>query len=269
VWLAILGVAFAQDPSDWERLHDMMLLEAADHAVDEAADGYDDLARALGPDDPARSEALYWLGRLRYEQGDVDGARTVLRECVRTGLDKARCLELLGRIELDQSSITTVPVRWTFDDTTHGVVHPWRYADKGSIRIHREGELDDPMLAWSTVVDARKDDQLVVGFASPSPTPEGVRFLLRSRDLEAYVRVQVYDTQGRRYEAAPPKAVLHVPRGEMIIVDLSFDQLTSDDPAPTPFDPDAIDRLVIQDVTAFYGATTGPNELSIDDFQVY
>ncbi len=246
-----------------------MLVEALDHDLPGAIAQYEDLVRNLGADDPVRSAALYRLGRARHEQGNLDGARASLRECVRIGVDKARCLELLGRIELEASAISTVPVEWRFDDTTHGFVHPWRYADKGAIRIHRDEDRDDPMLAWRTRVDVRKDDQLVVGFRSPQPAPRGLSFLLRSRDLDAHVRLQVYDVYGRRYAELGPRAVVQVPQGQMVVVELAFERLRGDDPEQAPFDPRMIDRFVIQDVTAYYGDATGDNELTIDDFHVY
>lgn len=267
--LAAPPAAAQESQGGWEHLYDTLLLQAGDHDIDGALAGYGDLVRNLGADDPVRSAALYWLGRTRYEQGDVDGARTSLRECVRIGIEKARCLELLGHIELEQSAIRHVPVHWTFDDTTHGFVHPWRYADKGSIRIHREGDLDDPMLAWRTSVDVRTDDELVVGFDNPKPPPSGVKFLLRSRDMNAYIRLRVYDIYGRQYGAAPPHTVVRVPKGQMIVVELPFDEVVGDDPDAVPFDARNIDRLVVQDVTAYHGDRTGENELTIDDFQVY
>jgi hypothetical protein len=266
----LLGTAaWAQDNrASWEMLYDSLLLEAAHHDVDQALVTYGQLVKNLGADDPVRSEALYWLGRARYEQGEVDGAREALRECVRTGVVKGRCLELLGQIELEQSSIVSVPVRWTFDDTTHGFVHPWRYAEKGSIRIHREGDRDDPMLAWRTQVDVRGDDQLVVGFRDPDPAPQGTRFVVRSRDLDAALRLQVFDIHGRKYVAGH-RAVIRVPRDKQVLVDLRFRDLEGDDPEQVPFSPSDIDRLVLQDVTAFYGGGGGENELYIDDFEVY
>jgi len=249
-------------------LHDSLLLEAVYHDVDGALVIYGNLVKNLGADDPVRSEALYWMGRARYEQGEVDGAREALRECVRIGVEKGRCLELLGRIELEQTSITSVPVRWTFDDTTHGFVHPWRYADKGAIRIHREGERDNPMLAWHTRVDVRGDDQLVVGFRDPQPAPRGIRFQVRSSDLEAALRLQVFDIYGHKYTPAR-RGVIRVRRGQLVLVDLQFRDLEGDDPAQVPLAPQDIDRLVIQDVTAYYGGGTGENEIYIDDFEVY
>jgi len=266
----LLGTAAqAQDnPASWEILHDSLLLEAAYHDVDGALVIYGQLVKNLGADDPVRSEALYWLGRARYEQGEVDGAREALRECVRIGIGKARCLELLGRIELEQSGIVSVPVRWTFDDTTHGFVHPWRYAAKGAIRIHREGDRDNPMLAWHTQVDVRGDDQLVVGFRDPVPPPRGLRFLVRSSELDAALRLQVFDIHGRKYVAAH-RAVIRVPRGQQILVDMRFRDLEGDDPEQVRFAPKDIDHVVLQDVTAYYGGGSGENELYIDDFEVY
>ncbi len=266
--LVLLGalIALAQEErASWDTLYDTLLLEAADHDVGRALRTYEVLGRTLGADDPVRSEALYWLGRARYEQGEVDGARDALRECVRTGGMRASCLELLGRLELEQMSITAVPTTWTFDDPAHGFVHPWRYAHKGSIRLH-ETDRGDAMLAWRTTVGARSDDQLWVGFSEPSPPPRGVKFLLRSSDLRAFVRLHVVDIHGRRYSARRP---VEVPAGQMVVVDVALRTLQAEDPQHPPLDPRRLHRLVVQDVTAYHGTGRGENELLLDDFQVY
>lgn len=265
--LALLAVlAFAQDDrASRDALQDTLLVEAADHAVVQATRNYEVLVKNLGADDPVRSEALYWLGRARYEQGEVGGARDALRECVRTGGMRSSCLELLGRIELEQGAIREIPAEWTFDRTTHGFLHPWRYADKGAIRL-APGQQGDPGLAWRTTVDARGDDQLWVGFDSPDPAPRGVRFLLWSDRIESWIRLHASDIHGRRYST--PQS-FRVPAGEMIVVDVHMDELEPEDPATPPLDPAELYRLTLQDVTAYHGAARGDNELFLDDFQVY
>lgn len=265
--LLLALVAQAQDTrAAWEQLHDALLSESAYGEVDPATGVYEELVRSLGADDPVRARALYWLGRARYSRDDVDGAREALRECVRIGIEKAPCLALLGRIELEQSSISTVPVTWTFDDTTHGFVHPWRYADKGSIRILQGPDQADGTLAWRTRVDVRGDDQLVVGFDDPKPTPRGVMFLVRSSDLDAVLRVLVYDIYDRRFVASGSQALIRLPRGELAYVDLDLGDFTGD---TGKLDTTQIDRLVLQDVTASYGNAAGDNEIYLDDFHVY
>lgn len=265
VWAA---AALAGDIDNWDTLHEGLLL-AASGDLPGAVGSYERLKRNLPAEEPLRAEALYWLGHARWMQGDVEGAGAELRECARVpSVHRAQCLQLLNEIELEASSIVTVPMRWTFD-APHGFVHPLAYSDKGSLRI-AAAPGSDAALQWLTFVDSRKDDLVVVGFRDPTPAPSGIRFSARSTAFPARLRLWIYDALGRRYTVVGQPAI-SVPSDRWVQVVLELDQLESDDPASGPLQPGLIERLVVQDVSAFgpsLGAS-GENALYIDDFEVY
>lgn len=261
---ALLGAAeaTATEVETWERLHDALLGEAVDGLTEQVRDDYQLMSQNLSADDPARGLALYWLGRSQYALGQLTEARESLKECIRLGHSRDPCLELLGRMELERESVDEVPVHWAFDDANHGFIHPWRYGHKGSLRI--ESMAGDPALAWTTKVTPQEDDQLVVGFKQPWPPPDGVRFDVTST-VDSHLRIVIYDVFGRKYTPGP----FVVRAGKTQVVNLEFSALAGFDAAQAPLDPTRIDRLVIQDVTAYLSRATGPNTLYFDDFMVY
>jgi hypothetical protein len=270
IWL-LASAALAADlqgearaVASWETLQDALLLEASGD-VEHAVDRYEQLVRELGPDDPVRSEALYWLGNARWLGGDVRSAREALIECNRTPNARERCQALLARIELDESSVQTVPTRWTFDGKApqYGIVDPASLDGDRSLRLDTDPD-GDVALVWTTFVDERgKRDFLVVGFRNPQPTPETVRFDVRSTVFDAHVQVWVYDTLGRRFLWASDGQAVAVPTTRWVQVDVDLEAIDG-------FDPRHIDRIVIEDVTGFArgDGPSGPNALWIDDFEV-
>ena len=261
VGLALGTAAQAADRANWDFLHDSLLLEAIDGDIKKADRIYTDLVRNLSIEDPTRAEALFWLGRTRLALGDEEGAREVLREGVRAGQMRKQCLDLLGQMELERTSITTIPVQWPFDTEAHGFIHPWHYADKGAIRI-RQSEV----LSWTTTVDSHQSDRLMVGFREPTPQPRGMRFRVQAVDIPAYLNIEIHDVYGRIYHM--PVAQVEVPVGRFIQVVADFRTMVPLNPEHGRLVPSRIDRLVLEDVTAAQGGS-GSNEILIDDFEVY
>lgn len=261
LWALLAAPAARADEFDaWIRLYDGLLAEAVDNDIDSANGAYSDLVRTLGGDDPLRSVALYWQGRALDSDGDVRGARDALRECVRTGYARARCLDLLGRIELEQAAVRRVPAAFDFSEPDHPFVHPWIYADKGSIRTQMGA------LEWRTIVDPDLDDQLLAGFADEVAAPRGVRVRLTSASAEGTLRVLMFDDSGNRFGV--PEGKLDAPRGQLTTFDVPFSELVPLD-GVARFDASRVDHLVLQDVSAYYGAQTGPNTWLIDEVVFY
>ncbi len=252
----------------WSELHGALLSESADGEIGQAAAEYQRIVRNAAAGDPLRTEALYWLGRARYSEGDVKGARDALREGVRTGVNRGRCLDLLDQIELDQNGIRKTPLEWNFDDPSHAFLHPWFYRDKGSIRI-TTAPRSGPALAWETDVDKRTDDQLWLSFREPTPTARGVRFIAWSDSFEAHLRILALDDGGRQYRVPGNKTAMRVATGKPLQIDVRLDQMVSDDAEAMPLQPQHLARIIIQDATTFYSRATGPNRIVIDDFEVY
>lgn len=265
MWAALLLAWSAGAAEGWALLEDALLVESVYGDLESAARTYEQLVRRLAVDDPSRAEALLALGRARAELGEPDLARAALLEGIRTASCLDPCQDLLGRIELEQESITRIPVRWTFDDADHGFFHPWQFDDKGTIRLERT-RANDMELVWSTVIDIRKGDQLVVGFRRPQPTPRRVQFEVRSEATDAWLQVIFIDDHGRSY--AVETGAFWVPVGRTTFVDVDLQTLHPIDPLDPPFDPGRVSRLQIRDVSAVEGARPGPNTMYLDDFTV-
>ena len=266
LWLLAV-TATADDRGHWKALADARLVEVADGDLSGALLQYVRLADDLAADHPLRPSILYHIGRTRYTLGQVEEARSTLLECVRTTLDpdiRVTCLELQGQIQLEVDSIRSVPTHWTFDDTNHGIFHPWRYDDVGSIRIDRDPETEDAVLAWSTQVDVRKVDELRVRFMAPSPTPQTISFRVYARNMDARLRAVLYDIGGRQYMAR--NKATHIKVGSWVTFEIDLTSPRIDNQSAT-FDPAELTALVLQDVTSYYGGS-GENELLIDDFMV-
>ncbi len=265
----LLGAALGGEVDDWKKLQDALLSEAAYADLPQATASYQLLARNLSVENPVRVEALYRLGAAQYAIGAVEESRTALREGIRSSTPgRVRCLELLSQIELEENSIRSVPIEWTFDHPKHGFVHPARYADRGSTRIDSAAPGGDPALQWTTTVDGRRDDILEIGFNEPSPSPRGFRFSIRSASYEARIRIYALDVYGRRFLFGNEPGTIEIPKEKWRLVEVHLEDLEPLDPGG-PLVPADIDRIIIQDVTAFFERAAGFNSLHIDDFVVY
>ena len=252
----------ADEVQDRVELYDAMLQEALTGDLQAAALAYRSLSRKLPAEDPTRAEALLWLGRALYDLGEVEEARESLLDGIRSGLCPNRCRELLEIIEVDQESITATPTAWTFDQTDHGIFHPWLVQDLGSIKIATSPN-GDPALEWSTTAQTRKPDRLVVGFQRPFPPPEEVRLTVTSSTHDALLQMLVEDEAGRRYGL--PEALVVLP-GAPRRITVPLRLLEPVEPADPPCDPATLWRLTLVDLTG--NRATGPNTLWIHDFEV-
>lgn len=248
-----------------EDLEDALLTEAAYGNLRGAARDYAEIVRFRPLDDPSRAQALFALGRVHAELGDAYAAREALLEGIRTGSCLDPCQELLGRIELEQESITTLPVRWTFDDSNHGFFHPWQFDDRGTIRLERRAE--DTFLVWRTTVDVHVGDQLVVGFKNPDPPPSRLRFRAQARATEAWLKVVIVDEVGRTY--ALPTGNFRIPVNRTTVVEVDLAEVHPIDPLDPVLDPARIALVQLRDVSGVEGESPGSTHtLYLDDFEV-
>jgi hypothetical protein len=252
-------LAQAEELDSRIQLYDALLAEVHGE-VETAVARYTELSRTLSDEDPTLSESLYWLGHGLYDLGRVDDARQALRDGIRNGTCP-RCRDLLGVIDIESSAITSVPVEWTFHDATHGLFHPWRVQELGSIQV-APAPWGDPGLQWTTIARPGEPDRLVVGFRDPSPAPESVRFVVVSTDLVAWIDVVAEDDHGRTFALEGPIAAS---RGVARRIAVPFSQLVPTDKGP-PLDTRHLVLLSIVDRTA--SRSSGTNRLWIDDFEV-
>jgi hypothetical protein len=259
VWPLFAVPAYAQELDSRIRLYDALLADV--HGDLESAVGrYTHLSRTLSDQDPTLSESLYWLGHGLYDLGRIDEAREALKEGIRSGTCP-RCRDLLGVIDIEDAAITTVPVEWTFEDMAHGLFHPWRVQELGSIEV-TPAPWGDAGLLWTTIARPGEPDRLVVGFRDPDPAPEIVRFVVVSTDLVALIDVVAEDDHGRTFSLQTP---LPASRGVARRIPVTLGSLVPTD-GGAPLDTRHLVLLSIVDRTASRSA--GTNSLWIDDFEV-
>jgi hypothetical protein len=262
---ALITTAHADDDmQNWRSLHDALLVESVDGDLRGAVRAYERLVRTLPAHDRTYAEAVFWLARARYELGDADQARAALLDGIRTGSCRVRCFELLGRIEKEAYSVRELPTRWTFDSPDHGFIHPWSYDDLGTIRIEEIGS-HGPVLVWATSVNVRRADRLVVSFRDlKGPGVSRIRFSFGATNLEPVIRLIAVDIHGRQFVADKG---MRVPAGSTREVDVAVTDFVSVDGEKRALVPTELAELLLADVSALEGDTTGPTEYLIDNFE--
>lgn len=251
---------------NWQDLHGARLAEAIDHDVDRAERIYRRLIQNLAAEDPVREEALYSLGSALFSSGRNAEAVDVLLEGNRTAQRRARFQDLLQLIELDQTSIRRTPVRWDFGSEAHGVLHPWGYQTKGSVRIDTQSN-GNSVLAWHTHVAVNEDDQLLIGFDHPTPTPAGLRFDIAATIFDAWIELVIYDDLGTTW--VWPEGRLRARTSLLLTFELPFNGFVKADGTPGELDASTLDRLVLRDVSAFQGKYAGDHDILFDNIEIY
>jgi hypothetical protein len=258
--IALLAIAARAGAFDaWSAVGDAEVLESVGEDRT-AVQIYRQLSRQLGIDDASRAEALYRLGRVLVRLGDIEEATKAFDECVRSTPSQARCLAERTEVEILRSSVRTLPTHWTFDDTAHGLIHPWS-GQTGTIRIGVPAGESDPALLWSDAPQRGETDALVVGFALADDAPEHVGFEARAIGVPAALRLRAEDVDGKEYAAAAIAI-----DGERRFIDVRLATLRDD--TGRALDPRLLYRLRLVDERAL--ASAGPETtLVIDTFGVW
>jgi tetratricopeptide (TPR) repeat protein len=251
LWVA---EARASDLDARVSLYEGLLAEAYGD-YDTAIARYTGLASTLPDDDQSLSESLYRLGHALYARGRTAEARQALVEGIRRGRCP-ECHDLLELLEIDESSVTTVPATWRLE----AIVHPLEVQDCGSIRV-APGPDGDPALHWTTSERLCEPDRLVVGLRDVKPAPESFRFDIRSDDLDAVLDVEAEDVHGRRFVLTEPIAV---PRATPRRVVVALSDLEPASPGPALV-PSEVVLLWIVDRTS---RTLGSNHFWLDDVEL-
>ncbi|MEQ1566700.1 MAG: hypothetical protein ABMA64_13750 [Myxococcota bacterium] len=234
------------------------LLDGARGDTELAVARYTELSRTLPDDDRSLGDALYWLGHGMYDLGRTEDARQALIDGIRTGTC-SKCRDLLERLELDQSAVTTTPTLWSFEAGNPSIFHPWRVQEETRRIAVAAGPDGDAALAWTTEARLGDPDLLVIGLRDPTPPPESLRFDVRSDLLDAAIGTVVEDVHGRRFTTGAPSVVLHGTSRRMVV---PFASLVPLDDGP-PLDPSELVLVSIVDRTR-----SGVNRLWLDDVEI-
>jgi hypothetical protein len=264
--LALTGaLAFAgEPPASWSEVQRAQVDESIDGDQAAAVRRYEDLVHnRLTTGDPNLSDALYWLAAARWSLGDLKGARDALDQCIRSGVNKGRCIDLRSHIDLEEDSVRVTPLTWAFDTEDHGFFHPREDWDHGSIRIVKDG--DGSVLSWTTQVDPLVPDKLVVGFRNPSPAPTTMRLTATSMSLSATLEITLVDAYGHVF--APRPATWVLAQGVQTSIEFRLDSTTDTAGAGAKLVPSQLHRLIVRDITGRYG-NVGSNEIRVDAFTV-
>lgn len=264
LWVAGAGAGAAEPPASWAEVQRAQVDESVDGDEAAAVRRYEDLVHnKLTAGDPNLSDALYWLAGARWSLADLTGARDALDQCIRSGVNKGRCIDLRSHIDLEEDSVRTTPLAWTFDTPDHGFFHPREDWDRGTIRIVQAGGAS--VLSWTTQVDPQAGDKLVVGFRAPTPPPSDIRIQVTSVTLAATLEIELVDVYGRVFSPRP--ATWSLVPGVPATVDVRLDTATARAADGAVLSPSQLHRLIVRDVTGRYG-NVGTNELRIDTFVV-
>jgi len=229
-------------------LQDALLLEAAHGDLTQAMTVYQRLARQLPDQAPLRGEALYWLGHGHFVLGHVEPAREALLEGIRSGLCPTRCRDLLEQVELEDAEVDVLPVQWTFDDgDEHGLFHPWRFQERGSLRS------EPGRLVWTTESAAPgPPDRLVMSFDDVGRIT-AVTVVVRAQGRGGRLQVVVTDRQLNQFGL---RDALRLPPDQRVVARLRPDDFVPVDGPGVRLDPSEVAELWLVDITPQAGPTT-------------
>jgi len=257
--------AQAQDLRAWQGMYEGLLKEAAEGDAAGAQEWYWGLLAGLDNSDPTAGELHYWMGRASYLSGDADRARRELRAAQDDPTAAPHARALLGQIDAQELRIRRLPVTHDFRLGTAHWLHSWQHGDKGTIEARPLPPEGEPAMAWTTTVEDREDDQIVVYFDDPEPAPSLVRMSLRSENFPAYVLPSLHDDRGRSYAPDEPVAI---PTDRWVPVEFALTDFPPRE-GNEPLRPGDLEALVLRDVTAFYSSDRGANVLYVDEVHIW
>ena len=192
----ISGPAYAEDYQQyWEQLHEALLKESVDGDLDGALKIYDYLGVHLSPLEetgPILVEALYQLGYGHFKKGELEKARVKLKECIRVG-NSERCRQLLSRIALQANAVTTLPIRWDFDDRQHGFV---LLSGVGAVTVVQQDEVSALKWAWPT---GQNSDTLAIRIDGRQSPPRKARLFAGLERGRRLLYPVAEDRNGQRF----------------------------------------------------------------------
>ena len=269
-WLAaaavLCGAAWADGPEEWAALYNGRLAGAVDRDPAQAISVYDAVLAYLDEDDPLRGELRYWRGRARLDLGQRDGAIEDLQAAAEDARLGPEARTFLGRLELTESTVKSLPFTQDFDDGERSFVRGWPNGRRDDLSVVRLSDRPGQVLAWRRNVREAESDSILLAFAVDS-APEQLRITARADAFDARLRILLEDVEGRRWTAP----VLVIPSDDWLSVELGVASFVPAEAPASRARPSgaAIRRIEIRDVTAFHTADRGENRLFFDDAECH
>jgi len=235
---------------------------SADGDLRRAAQIYEDLSQLEGTETATlRREALLQLANVRLNQGDLLGARAAFERCHRintsgeANINTEQCLLGARKVAVRENAVTSLPVKWTFDDENHGFVV---FGQGGTTTV------DQGSLVWRQELD-QYVGRLVVGLRVPNSEPVGIRLSVRAEAVAANLSMIVKDQVGNVYWE--PKPFLAGARTRT--VEVRFKDLTPWDESMPPIDPNVLVEIQLLDTTELLQSTQQTPIIIIEEFEIF
>ncbi len=261
-----LVALFAIGPEVWGSMGSGRLYEAADGDSATAISAYEALLGDLTLDDPRRAELHYWLGRARFNEGDLVGARADLAAAAAPPLRHAGAREWLARMDLSTKAIGALPYREDFESGPGRFVRGWPLGEAEDLGRSRlpDGEAGSALL-WHFEVTDGAEDFIALAFSPLPRGPTRIALRLRAGSFELRLRPVLEEANGRRWVGP----LLGVPVDRWVDYELALTDFTAGGaPAERSAPPNAVRLLRLEDATNSLLPMRGDNELFVDDLVI-
>ncbi|RME24617.1 MAG: tetratricopeptide repeat protein [Deltaproteobacteria bacterium] len=258
-WGAALAGAAQAGPEVWSAMYDARLAESVDRDAAAAQVIYETLLDHLAADDPAEGALQLDLARVRFDEGDVDGARVVLMQAANDPRVSVSARSWLVQLDAWERRVREIPLRSNFSSGAGPWVLGWS-ADRAATLDGGESGL-----VWHTRVRDGRDDYLLASIDADRPLNR-IRLTARASSFPAHLRIIVEDRQGRRWISPVTK----VPPDPPTVIDVRVQDLlpASGEPSAGRPDPAAVSVMMIQDVTAFHAGDRGFNDIIVRELEL-
>ncbi len=246
-------------PEVWAAMYDARLSESADRDAAAALAIDETLLDHLVDGDPTEGELQVDLARVRFDEGDLDGARVVLMQAASDPRVSVRARSWLVQLDAWSRRVRELPLRSRFSSGAGPWVLGWSADRAATLDGGEDG------LIWHTRVRDGRDDYLLASVDAEQALAR-IRLSAHASEFPAHLRLIVEDRQGRRW-ISPVTAVYPGPDTavDVRVVDLLPAGSTPVDARP---DPASVTVLMIQDVTAFHAGDRGFNDIVLRELEL-
>lgn len=263
--LGLLGAgASAASPEAWSALQAARVLQAVERDPVAAAAAYEVLLDQLAEDHPMRGEALYWLGRARFETGDAARARAALQRAAAFPRTRPAARAFLGWMSLEERQVKVLPYVEGFALGTGALVRGWGRGADDDLRLSEGGLVG--AAAWRVAVADGEEDFLALPLAPGAGRLSELSLRARAEGFDALLAVVVVDATGQRFVSPEPLRVRTIEWTELRVDPAAL--LPEDLVGGGRLDPTAVRRVELVDVTAYHSRARGEHWLFIDELSL-